>query len=363
MPRGWSPGRRARPGGGAGARDRDGDPRGVRRPRGAVPGRGQRTRYRMWLEIAAGRYDVVIGTRPAVFAPVDRLGLVYVARESHPAHREDRAPYYHVRDVACARARLEDGVSSSPRCVRRRRPRRSACPRSRRPATLAAGRGRPARSRGPSAAAREGVGDGPPRIRVLPLPGAGVAQVCRTCGEPAACASCGGLLRAEAGAVACVVCGTPAACRSCGGRRSGSAAAARSTWRPGRPARPPQPFGASARTRRPAPRAGRDPRRRPDDDVRSGRATWNSSRSSTPISPIAARPRGARAEPLHVDGGRGMGAAARPRDRPVVLARRSARAGVVRNPDRFHADERRRRAEALPSAPRCSGSRAATRWK
>ena len=42
-----------------------------------------------------------------------------------------------------------------------------------------------------------------------------------------------------------------------------------------------------------------------------------------------------------------MGAAARPRDRPVVLARRSARAGVgPRQPDRFHADERRRRAEA-----------------
>ena len=65
------------------------------------------------------------------------------------------------------------------------------------------------------------------------------------------------------------------------------------------------------------------------------------------IWPIAARPGGARAEPVHVDGGRGMGAVAGQCDRPVVLARRSDRAGVrPRVPDRFHADERRRRAEA-----------------
>ena len=69
-------------------------------------------RYRTWLEIDGGRFDVVVGTRPAVFAPVQDLGLIVVSRESHPAHREDRAPYYHVRDVALARTRLEHG------CVR-----------------------------------------------------------------------------------------------------------------------------------------------------------------------------------------------------------------------------------------------------
>ena len=59
----------------------------------------------MWLDIAAGRFDVVVGTRPAVFARVPDLGAIVVSRESHPAHREDRAPYYHVRDVALARGR------------------------------------------------------------------------------------------------------------------------------------------------------------------------------------------------------------------------------------------------------------------
>ena len=32
-------------------------------------GGSKRARYRMWLDIAAGRFDVVVGTRPAVFAP------------------------------------------------------------------------------------------------------------------------------------------------------------------------------------------------------------------------------------------------------------------------------------------------------
>ncbi|HYT30437.1 MAG TPA: hypothetical protein VEN82_06645, partial [Actinomycetota bacterium] len=73
----------------------------------AFLGGDARGRYRAWLDILAGTYRVVVGTRPAVFAPLAGLGLVWVSREVHPAHREDRAPYYHVRDVAMARARLE----------------------------------------------------------------------------------------------------------------------------------------------------------------------------------------------------------------------------------------------------------------
>ncbi|MDQ4107178.1 MAG: hypothetical protein M3138_00010 [Actinomycetota bacterium] len=185
-------------------------------------GGGKRSRYRTWLQIAAGRYEIVIGTRPAVFAPVDRLGLIYLARESHPAHREDRAPYYHGRDVALARSRLERAV-----CVLA-----AACPSAEAsalglPAVEPSGRRWP-----PVEVVRPGPGGRAPRlVRALattrrgfvfsPLPGYGVAQVCRTCGEPAACASCGGILRAAAGAVACVVCGAPGRCRSCGGTSFG----------------------------------------------------------------------------------------------------------------------------------------------
>jgi primosomal protein N' (replication factor Y) len=185
-------------------------------------GGGKRTRYRRWLEIAASRYDVVIGTRPAVFAPLDDVGLIYLARESHPAHREDRAPYYHGRDVALARCRFERAV-----CVLT-----SACPSAEAaalglPSVSPAARGWP-----PVEVVRPGpAGRAPRLVRALastrrgfvfsPLPGYGVAQVCRSCGEPAACASCGGLLRAAEGAVTCVVCGAPGRCRSCGGTSFG----------------------------------------------------------------------------------------------------------------------------------------------
>src|SRR5438093_594365 len=49
-----------------------------------------------------------------------------------------------------------------------------------------------------------------------PLPGYGVARVCRACGEPAACAACGGMLRSQGGAVRCTVCGADGTCASCG---------------------------------------------------------------------------------------------------------------------------------------------------
>ncbi len=185
-------------------------------------GGGKRSRYRLWLEIGAGRYDIVIGTRPAVFAPLDRLGLLYLARESHPAHREDRAPYYHARDVALTRSRLEGAV-----CVLA-----SACP-SAEASAMGLPTVSPATRRWPPVeVVRPGpAGRAPRLVKALattrrgfvfsPLPGSGVAQVCRSCGEPAACASCGGLLRAAAGGVTCVVCGASGRCRSCGGTSFG----------------------------------------------------------------------------------------------------------------------------------------------
>jgi primosomal protein N' (replication factor Y) len=49
-----------------------------------------------------------------------------------------------------------------------------------------------------------------------PLRGYGVARVCRSCGEPAACAACLGMLRLERGSIRCVVCEAPGRCASCG---------------------------------------------------------------------------------------------------------------------------------------------------
>lgn len=177
----------------------------------------RRRRYRMWLDIAAGRYPVVVGTRPGVFARVSDLGLVWVARESHPGHREERAPYFHVRDVALARARIDGAV-----CVLS-----AACP-SAEAFVSGASPVEPAkRSWPPVEVVRPGPEGRAPRLVAAvkqarqgflyqPLPGYGVARVCRACGSPAACAACRGTLRLEAGSVRCAVCEAPGRCAGCG---------------------------------------------------------------------------------------------------------------------------------------------------
>jgi primosomal protein N' (replication factor Y) (superfamily II helicase) len=51
--------------------------------------------------------------------------------------------------------------------------------------------------------------------------GYGVARICRTCGEPARCAACGGTVVLRGGRAACTVCGAAAVCPSCGGTTFG----------------------------------------------------------------------------------------------------------------------------------------------
>ncbi|MEJ3654889.1 primosomal protein N' [Actinomycetes bacterium KLBMP 9759] len=65
---------------------------------------GPAERYRRWLAVRRGIVRVVVGTRSAVFAPVDKLGLVAVWDDGDDLHAEPRAPYPHVRDVLVLRA-------------------------------------------------------------------------------------------------------------------------------------------------------------------------------------------------------------------------------------------------------------------
>ncbi len=60
-----------------------------------------------WRRIRAGAVDVVVGSRSALFAPLDRLGLIVVDEEHETAYKEEqRAPTYHARDTAVALGRL-----------------------------------------------------------------------------------------------------------------------------------------------------------------------------------------------------------------------------------------------------------------
>ncbi|HSF25328.1 MAG TPA: primosomal protein N', partial [Blastocatellia bacterium] len=57
-----------------------------------------------WRRIKQGHARVVIGTRSAVFAPVENLGLIIVDEEHESSYKQDDSPRYHGRDTAIMRA-------------------------------------------------------------------------------------------------------------------------------------------------------------------------------------------------------------------------------------------------------------------
>ncbi|MEL4861292.1 primosomal protein N' [Pseudoflavonifractor phocaeensis] len=61
-------------------------------------------RYDEWKRIRTGKAQVVIGTRSAVFAPLERLGLVILDEEQEGSYKSENVPRYHARDVAKYRA-------------------------------------------------------------------------------------------------------------------------------------------------------------------------------------------------------------------------------------------------------------------
>ena len=62
-------------------------------------------RYDQWHRIRRGEVDVVVGTRSAVFAPLDGLGLIVVDEEHDASYKQDESPRYHGRDAAIVRGR------------------------------------------------------------------------------------------------------------------------------------------------------------------------------------------------------------------------------------------------------------------
>lgn len=57
-------------------------------------------RYDEWKRVRSGSARLVIGTRSAVFAPAEDLGLIIIDEEQEDSYKSENAPRYHAKDVA-----------------------------------------------------------------------------------------------------------------------------------------------------------------------------------------------------------------------------------------------------------------------
>lgn len=68
-------------------------------------------RYDSWRKIGDGKFDVVIGARSAIFAPLKRLGLIIADEEHSSSYKQNEpSPRYNARDLAVVRAKLNRAV-------------------------------------------------------------------------------------------------------------------------------------------------------------------------------------------------------------------------------------------------------------
>lgn len=72
---------------------------------------GPSKRYRAFLAARRGSVQVVAGTRAAMFAPVESLGLVAIWDDGDDSHAEPHAPYPHAREVLLTRAEHEGAAA------------------------------------------------------------------------------------------------------------------------------------------------------------------------------------------------------------------------------------------------------------
>ncbi len=72
---------------------------------------GDPERAGQWWRVRRGQARVVVGTRSAVFAPAEKLGLIIVDEEHDTSYKQEETPRYNGRDVAVMRAKLENAVA------------------------------------------------------------------------------------------------------------------------------------------------------------------------------------------------------------------------------------------------------------
>ncbi len=82
-------------------------------------------RYAEWRRLREGDARICVGPRSAVFAPIERLGLIVVDEEHDSSYKHEGDPRYDARDVAAERARRSGALlllgSATPRAESARR--------------------------------------------------------------------------------------------------------------------------------------------------------------------------------------------------------------------------------------------------
>jgi primosomal protein N' (replication factor Y) len=68
-------------------------------------------RARQWWRVRHCEARVVVGTRSAIFAPLENLGLIIVDEEQESSYKQEETPRYHGRDVAIVRAKMENSLA------------------------------------------------------------------------------------------------------------------------------------------------------------------------------------------------------------------------------------------------------------
>ncbi|MFF0114286.1 primosomal protein N' [Streptomyces prasinus] len=206
---------------------------------------GPEKRYAQWLAVRRGSVRAVIGTRAAMFAPVQDLGLVALWDDGDDSHSEQHAPQPHAREVLLLRAaqdkcgfllggwsctveaaQLVETGWAGPLAPGRDRVRATA------PLVRTVGDGDLARDEAARAArlpslawqaVREGLRHGPVLVQV-PRRGYVPRMACAGCRTPARCRHCSGPMEAPgAGDLRCGWCGRHEEsgwhCPECGGFR------------------------------------------------------------------------------------------------------------------------------------------------
>jgi primosomal protein N' (replication factor Y) (superfamily II helicase) len=181
-------------------------------------------RHDEWLRLRRGEARVCVGPRSAVFAPIDRLGLIVIDEEHDPSYKNEGDPRYDARLVAEQRGARVVAGSATPRPETYRAMRRLVL------AERVDGQALPPvevldmREQRAALHPRTFAGllDAPKSIVLLNRRGWSNFLTCRTCGRAWECPSCDVtlVLHRAGGYLACHHCGhrerVPDRCPDCG---------------------------------------------------------------------------------------------------------------------------------------------------